>query len=43
VGLRGRRSGRQLVFARDGDVFTVAASGKNVKKLADGRAYAPDW
>ena len=36
-------SGRELAFTRDGDVFTVAASGKNVKKLFAGRAYAPDW
>jgi Tol biopolymer transport system component len=36
-------SGRQLVFTRDGDVFTVDASGKNLKRLFDGRAYAPDW
>jgi hypothetical protein len=36
-------SGRELVFTRDEDLFTVDARGKNVKRLFDGRAYAPDW
>jgi Tol biopolymer transport system component len=36
-------SGRELVFTRDEGLFTVATSGKNVKRVLGGSVYAPDW
>jgi Tol biopolymer transport system component len=36
-------NGRELAFARDEGLFTVATSGKNVKRIFSGWVYAPDW